>query len=73
MIPSEKYLDQGSWKMGGQSRNSLGISWSHLKAAESRHKTADAVWDFLEYVNNHDYNLVINTGLLPKGGIDPDN
>lgn len=60
MIPSTEYRDE------------IGVSWGHLAEAEGKHKDADEVWTALGEATRHDHNLLLNTGPLPDGSIDPE-
>ncbi|MEI7834424.1 MAG: alpha-L-fucosidase [bacterium] len=44
--------------------------WGYMK--DTRHRTADEVWDLLGYTGAHDANLLVNIGPLPDGGIHPE-
>ena len=46
-------------------------SWGYLAAGKGKHKTADEVWDTIRYARSQGYNLLLNTGPLPDGSIDP--
>lgn len=77
MVPSEEHRDDigDVWGYGegsGEIRENVGTSWGYAKQAEGMHKTADEVWELLRNARQHDYNLLLNTGLLPHGGIDPE-
>lgn len=60
MIPSADYADE------------IGVSWGYLKEAEAKHKTAEEVWEALGRAGRHRHNLLLNTGPLPDGSIDPE-
>jgi len=47
-------------------------SWGYLADGKGKHKTADEVWETLRYARERDYNLLLNTGPLPDGSIDPE-
>ena len=46
-------------------------SWRYLASAEGQHRTADEVWETLRSAREQGYNLLLNTGPLPDGSIDP--
>ncbi|NQT54361.1 alpha-L-fucosidase, partial [bacterium] len=47
-------------------------SWGYLADGAGKHKTADAVWDELRTARAAGANLLLNTGPLPDGAIDPE-
>jgi len=47
-------------------------SWGYTAAAAGTHKTADEVQAALREANQNNSNLLINTGPLPDGSIDPE-
>jgi alpha-L-fucosidase len=59
MLPSEEYEDE------------IRHSWGYMKAAEGKHKTESEVWDLLRETRSKGYNLLLNTGPLPDGSLDP--
>lgn len=54
-----------------QPRNVPGNSWGYNQAADGKHKTADDVLDMLDLAKKSGANLLLNTGPLPDGSIDP--
>jgi alpha-L-fucosidase len=60
MIPSAEYGDE------------IGVSWGYLAEAEGKHKDAGEVWDALAEATRNGHNLLLNTGPLPDGAIDPE-
>ena len=47
-------------------------SWGWLKAGQGRHLGPDQVWERLREVSGRGCNLLLNTGLLPDGSLDPE-
>lgn len=47
-------------------------TWGYRKAAEGHHKSAEEVWAALRAAQEHDHNLLLNTGPLPDGSLDPE-
>jgi alpha-L-fucosidase len=47
-------------------------SWGYTQAAVGKHKAADDVWETLRQARQQGCNLLLNTGPLPDGSIDPD-
>jgi alpha-L-fucosidase len=47
-------------------------SWGYLAEGEGKHKTADEVWETLRSARQRGFNLLLNTGPLPDGSIDPE-
>ena len=47
-------------------------SWGYLEEGRGKHKTADDVWDTLRYARERGWNLLLNTGPLPDGSLDPE-
>jgi len=47
-------------------------SWGYLEAGAGKHKTADEVWETIRDAREKGYNLLLNTGPLPDGSIDPE-
>lgn len=47
-------------------------SWGYLAAGAGRHKTAEEVWATLATARAGGNNLLLNTGPLPDGAIDPE-
>ena len=60
MLPSEEYEDE------------IEPSWGYMKAARGKHKSAEEVWNHLEEAADANYNLLLNTGPLPNGALDPE-
>jgi alpha-L-fucosidase len=60
MIPSAEYEDD------------VDVSWGYLEAAAGKHKGPEEVWSVLGNAWERDYNLLLNTGPLPDGSIDPE-
>jgi len=60
MLPSEEYEDE------------VRHSWGYLATAEGKHKTEAEVWDLLRETRTKGYNLLLNTGPLPNGSLDPE-
>jgi alpha-L-fucosidase len=60
MLPSAEYEDE------------IRHSWGYLKTAEGKHKTEAEVWELLRETNAKGYNLLLNTGPLPDGSLDPE-
>jgi len=46
-------------------------SWGYTAAAKGKHLTVDQVWAELVRARDQDANLLLNTGLLPDGSLDP--
>ena len=47
-------------------------SWGYKKDAAGKHKSADEVWDTLHEARDAGCNLLLNTGPLPDGSLDPE-
>ncbi|MFW6163298.1 MAG: alpha-L-fucosidase [Planctomycetota bacterium] len=47
-------------------------SWGYLEAGKGKHKSEDEVWDTLTYARERGWNLLLNTGPLPDGSLDPE-
>lgn len=47
-------------------------SWGYFKEGAGRHKSAEDVWDVLRNASAEGCNLLLNTGPLPDGSIDPE-
>ncbi|MBI2440982.1 MAG: alpha-L-fucosidase [Lentisphaerae bacterium] len=47
-------------------------SWGYMQAMSGRHLRAEQVWDKLREAGQQGYNLLLNTGPLPDGGLDPE-
>ena len=47
-------------------------SWGYLEEGRGKHRTADDVWDTLRYARERGWNLLLNTGPLPDGSLDPE-
>jgi alpha-L-fucosidase len=47
-------------------------SWGYMAAARGQHKSADDVWETLCYAASRGYNLLLNSGPLADGSIDPE-
>ncbi len=47
-------------------------SWGYLKDKSGQHLTAEQVWKKLQEACTKDYNLLLNTGPLPDGSLDPE-
>ena len=47
-------------------------SWGYLADAKGRHLTEDQVWDRLRAAGAQEANLLLNSGLLADGSLDPD-
>ena len=47
-------------------------SWGYMASATGKHKNADEVWENLRNAREKGYNLLLNTGPLPDGSIDPE-
>jgi alpha-L-fucosidase len=45
------------------------VSWGYRPGAE--HLTEEEVWDKLQQARNNNYNLLLNIGVMPDGGLDP--
>ena len=60
MIPGASYEDEET------------VSWGYRKAAAGKHKTVEDVWKVLQTAREHEHNLLLNTGPLPDGSIDPE-
>ena len=60
MLPSEEYEDE------------IRHSWGYLAEAAGKHKTEAEVWNLLGEVRSKGYNLLLNTGPLPDGSLDPE-
>ena len=47
-------------------------SWGYLAEAKGEHLSAEEVWEKLRNAGRQGYNLLLNTGPLPDGSIDPE-
>jgi len=47
-------------------------SWGYDQSKAGQHKTVDQVWDELRKARAGRYNLLLNTGPLPDGSLDPE-
>jgi alpha-L-fucosidase len=47
-------------------------SWGWLEDGKGKHKSADDVWDTLRTARGQGWNLLLNTGPLPDGSLDPE-
>ncbi|MBI3986200.1 MAG: alpha-L-fucosidase [Lentisphaerae bacterium] len=47
-------------------------SWGYMKAETGRHLTEEQVWEKLCQAERGHYNLLLNTGPLPDGSLDPE-
>jgi alpha-L-fucosidase len=47
-------------------------SWGYYKPAEGKHLPEAEVWELLEETRGAGHNLLLNTGPLPEGGLDPE-
>jgi alpha-L-fucosidase len=47
-------------------------SWGYMAEKKGQHKTADEVWNTLRAAREAGFNLLLNTGPLPDGSIDPE-
>lgn len=47
-------------------------SWGYLGEGSGKHKSAQEVWETLRDARERGYNLLLNTGPLPDGSIDPE-
>lgn len=77
MIPGEGHEDEigDLWGYGEENAGEtqdIATSWGYAEAAEGMHKSAEEVWEEIARVRRHGYNLLLNTGLCPDGGIDPE-
>lgn len=48
------------------------VSWGYLEAGKNQHKTVDEVWETLRAARRTGANLLLNTGPLPDGALDPE-
>ena len=46
--------------------------WGYMEAAAGKHKSADEVWETLREARRANCNLLLNSGPLPDGAIDPE-
>ena len=60
MLPSAEYEDE------------VRHSWGYLAEGTGKHKTEAEVWALLDEVVGKGYNLLLNTGPLPDGSLDPE-
>lgn len=60
MLPSKDY------------ENEIRHSWGYLAEAENKHKTETEIWKLLQETHSKGYNLLLNTGPLPDGSLDPE-
>jgi len=47
-------------------------SWGYMREKAGRHKSEEQVWEELRSANSHDHNLLLNTGPLEDGSLDPE-
>ena len=47
-------------------------SWGYMAEAAGKHKTAEQVWETLREARRQGCDLLLNTGPLPDGGLDPE-
>lgn len=47
-------------------------SWGYMKDKSGQHLNAEQVWEKLQEACTKDYNLLLNTGPLPDGSLDPE-
>lgn len=47
-------------------------SWGYLSAGRGTHKSAAEVWETLRAAGQNGFNLLLNTGPLPDGSLDPE-
>jgi len=47
-------------------------SWGYMASEAGNHKKADQVWETIRYARKNRCNLLLNTGPLPDGSIDPE-
>lgn len=60
MLPGEEYEDE------------IRHAWGYLAEAEGKHKTEAEVWELLGETVGKGYNLLLNTGPLADGSLDPE-
>jgi hypothetical protein len=60
MLPAEEYEDE------------IRHSGGYLRAADGKHKTEAEVWELLRETHSKGYTLLLNTGPLPDGSLDPE-
>jgi len=56
----------------GEICTTMGKGWGYTEVDRGSHKSPDAVWDILAYARGHNYNLLLNTGPLGDGSLDPE-
>jgi alpha-L-fucosidase len=64
MIPGSEYADE--LELGSP------VSWGYHAAAEGKHKNETEVWEALREANGNGHNLLLNTGPMPEGSIEPE-
>ena len=71
MVPSRQFAS-GHSTIGHEDGDGINVSWGYSKEATGKHKTVDEVWALLRDARRHGHNLLLNTGLLPDGSVDPE-
>jgi len=56
----------------GEICTTMSSGWGYMESAKGKHKTVEQVWETLRNARQHGYNLLLNTGPLPDGSIDPE-
>ena len=71
LAPEHKAVDSGG-RPGEICTTLCPRSWGYLEEGKGNHKTADDVWETLTYAREQGWNLLLNTGPLPDGSLDPE-
>lgn len=78
-IPKETDKDAKRGQIGQSGDKTIEVcttmcpgSWGYSRQKAGQHLTADQVWEKLQTARTQGYNLLLNTGPLPDGSIDPE-
>jgi len=71
VAPEHKAVDSGG-RPGEICTTMCPRSWGYLAEGKGKHRCADDVWDTLRVAREQGWNVLLNTGPLPDGSIDPE-
>lgn len=68
--PEHKAVETGG--KPGEICTTLCKGWGYMASEKGKHKSAEQVWETLASARRQGWNLLLNTGPLPDGSIDPE-
>ncbi len=71
LAPEHKAVDSGG-RPGEICTTLCPRSWGYLEEGKGKHRSADDVWETLRTARSQGWNLLLNTGPLPDGSLDPE-